>query len=55
MGVPALAQLDSALERAFTADGPYLLNVHIDRHAGALLKTEPLVRMILFDDLEKNL
>ncbi|MFZ9994177.1 MAG: thiamine pyrophosphate-binding protein [Steroidobacteraceae bacterium] len=53
--VTELAQLDSALERAFTADGPYLLNVHIDRHAGALLKTEPLVRMILFDDLEKNL
>ena len=53
--VTELAQLDSALERAFTADSPYLLNVHIDRHAGALLKTEPLVRMILFDDLEKNL
>jgi acetolactate synthase-1/2/3 large subunit len=53
--VTELAQLDSALERAFAADGPYLLNVHIDRNAGALLKTEPLVRMILFDDLEKNL
>ena len=53
--VTDLAQLDQALERALAADGPYLLNVHIDRNAGALLKTEPLVRMILFDDLEKNL
>jgi acetolactate synthase-1/2/3 large subunit len=48
-------QLDGALERAFAAKGPYLLNVWIDRDAGALLKQEPLVRMILFDDLEKNL
>jgi len=48
-------QLDAALARAFAATGPYILNVHIDRMAGALLKSEPLVRMILFDDLEKNL
>lgn len=49
------SELDAALARAFAAEGPYLINVHIDRAAGALLKAEPLVRMILFDDLEKNL
>jgi acetolactate synthase-1/2/3 large subunit len=54
-GITDPRELDAALQRAFAADKPYLLNVHLDRAAGALLKTEPLVRMILFDDLEKNL
>jgi acetolactate synthase I/II/III large subunit len=48
-------ELDAALARALSAEGPYLINAHIDRAAGAELKAEPLLRMILFDDLEKNL
>jgi acetolactate synthase-1/2/3 large subunit len=49
------AQLDAALDRAFAYAGPSVVNVVIDRAAGAELKTEPLARMILFDDLATSL
>lgn len=49
------AQLDSALNRAFAANGPSVVNVVIDRAAGAQLKSDPLAQMILFDDLATNL
>lgn len=49
------AQLDAALNRAFAANGPSVVNVVIDRAAGAQLKSDPLAQMILFDDLATNL
>jgi acetolactate synthase-1/2/3 large subunit len=49
------AQLDAALNRAFAANGPSVVNVVIDRQAGVQLKTDPLAQMILFDDLAANL
>lgn len=49
------AQLDAALDRAFAYEGPSVVNVVIDRAAGAELKSEPLARMILFDDLATSL
>ena len=49
------AQLDAALNRAFAANGPSVVNVVIDRQAGIQLKTDPLAQMILFDDLATNL
>jgi acetolactate synthase-1/2/3 large subunit len=49
------AQLDAALDRAFAHAGPSVVNVVIDRAAGAELKSEPLARMILFDDLATSL
>jgi acetolactate synthase-1/2/3 large subunit len=49
------SQLRPALERAFTAATPAVVNVALDRDAGAELKTEPLARMILFDDLATSL
>jgi acetolactate synthase-1/2/3 large subunit len=53
--VEQLAQLRPALERALAHDGPTVINVLIDREAGATLKTDPRVQMILFDDLASNL
>jgi acetolactate synthase-1/2/3 large subunit len=50
-GVERPDQLAGALDRAFAARGPAVVNVIIDRDAGAQLKTEPRARMILFDDL----
>ena len=49
------AQLDAALNRAFAANGPSVVNVVIDRAAGAQLKSDTLAQMILFDDLATNL
>jgi acetolactate synthase-1/2/3 large subunit len=49
------AELRPALERAFAQNGPSVVNVIIDRAAGAQLKTEPLAQMIMFDDLASNL
>jgi acetolactate synthase-1/2/3 large subunit len=49
------AQLEAALKRAFAHNGPSVVNVIIDRAAGAQLKHEPLAQMILFDDLASNL
>ncbi len=48
-------QLRPALERAFAHNGPSVVNVIIDRAAGAQLKSEPLAQMIMFDDLASNL
>lgn len=45
------AELGSALDEAFAADGPVLINAVIDPAAGAQLKADPLLRMILFSDL----
>lgn len=45
------AELQFALDRAFAAEGPVLVNVVIDPAAGAQLKQDPLLRMILFSDL----
>jgi acetolactate synthase-1/2/3 large subunit len=53
--VATLAQLRPALERALAHDGPTVINVLIDRDAGATLKTDSRVQMILFDDLASNL
>ena len=53
--VTRLGELESALQRAFAHDGPSVLNVHIDREAGAAIKSQPLAQMILFDDLATNL
>ena len=49
------SELESALQRAFAHDGPSVLNVIIDRDAGAAIKSNPLAQMILFDDLATNL
>ncbi len=49
--VAAPVELESALDQAFTAKGPVLVNVLIDPQAGAELKTNPAVRMILFSDI----
>jgi acetolactate synthase-1/2/3 large subunit len=53
--VGSLAELQPAIERAFAASGPSVINVIIDRAAGAQLKSEPLAQMIMFDDLASNL
>ncbi|MBU3671118.1 MAG: thiamine pyrophosphate-binding protein [Sinobacteraceae bacterium] len=53
--VERLAQLRPALERALAHEGPSVINVLIDRNAGAALKTDARVQMILFDDLASNL
>jgi acetolactate synthase-1/2/3 large subunit len=53
--VQAPAELRPALERAFAQNGPSVVNVIIDRAAGAQLKTDPLAQMIMFDDLASNL
>ncbi len=49
------AQLRPALERAFAAETPSVVNVVLDREAGQQMKREPNARMILFDDLATNL
>jgi acetolactate synthase-1/2/3 large subunit len=49
------SELEAALQRAFAHDGPSVLNVIIDRDAGAAIKSNPLAQMILFDDLATNL
>jgi acetolactate synthase-1/2/3 large subunit len=53
--VERLAQLGPALDRAFAAEAPCVVNVLVDREAGAALKTEPHARLILFDDLATSL
>ena len=49
------AELAPALQRAFAHEGPSVVNVAIHPAAGAALKTEPLARMIMFDDLATQL
>lgn len=53
--VQSPAELQPALDRAFAQNGPSVVNILIDRAAGAQLKTEPLAQMIQFDDLASNL
>ncbi len=48
-------ELRPALERAFAAKTPSVVNVVLDRQAGVELKREPKARMVLFDDLATNL
>jgi acetolactate synthase-1/2/3 large subunit len=53
--VERLAALAPALERAFAARAPSIVDVAIDPQSGAALKAEPLARMIVFDDLVTGL
>ena len=48
------AETVAALDRAFAAQGPVVINVHTDPEAGAAIKTDPLLRMILFSDLAEG-
>ena len=51
LGIAGRGELDAVLDDAFAGSGPVLVNVCIDPEAGAELKTNPDVRMILFSDL----
>ena len=53
VGTPA--ELKPALVRAFAAAGPSVVNVKIDRSAGAQIKSDARAQMIMFDDLASNL
>lgn len=53
--VERLAELEAALDAAFACDVPALVNVLVDREAGATLKTDPRAALILFDDLAGGL
>jgi len=53
--VADLASLGPALHRALAARTPSIVDVAIDPESGAALKTEPLARMIMFDDLVTSL
>ncbi len=53
--VERLAKLGPALDEAFAMAKPCVVNVLVDREAGAALKTEPHARLILFDDLATSL
>ena len=55
MQVSRLSDLPQALQAAFDHAGTCVVNVIIDRQAGAAVKGEPLARMIMFDDLASNL
>ena len=46
--------LDAAIARTLAADRPAVLDVLVDREAGAALKTDRHAMMILFDDLATN-
>lgn len=52
--VASPAELETALDAAFADDGTFVVNAIIDRSAGVAIKTEPLAKMILFDDLASN-
>lgn len=49
--VDSQATLGPALDNAFASSGVSVINVEIDREAGAEIKTNPAVRMIMFSDL----
>jgi thiamine pyrophosphate-dependent acetolactate synthase large subunit-like protein len=49
------AELPAALDRAFAHNGPSVVNVLIDRSAGAQVKSDARAQMIMFDDLANNL
>ena len=44
-------ELEAALERAFGEPGPVLVNALLDTAAGAQLRADPRLRMIVFSDL----
>jgi acetolactate synthase-1/2/3 large subunit len=46
--------LDAALDSAIAADRPVLINALLDVDDGAALKSDPLLRMILFSDLAEG-
>ncbi len=46
--------IGTVLDQAFQSDRPALVNVIIDPQAGAEMKSDPLLRMILFSDLEEG-
>ena len=48
-------ELDAAIARVLAADRPAVLDVLVDREAGAALKTDRRAMMIMFDDLASNL
>ena len=48
-------QLKPALDRACASPGPAVVNVIIDRSAGAQVKNDARAQMIMFDDLASNL
>jgi acetolactate synthase-1/2/3 large subunit len=48
-------ELTPALDRAFAHNGPSVINVMIDRSAGAQVKSDTRAQMIMFDDLASNL
>ena len=49
------AEVAPALDRAFAYNGPSVVNVIIDRSAGAQVKSDARAQMIMFDDLASNL
>jgi acetolactate synthase-1/2/3 large subunit len=50
--VEHLGELRPALEAAFAADGPVVVNVLTDPEAGAAIKQDDNLRMIMFSDLQ---
>ena len=53
--VESLDQLAPQLDAAFADNGCTVLNVLVDPDAAALLKSDPLINMIVFDDLASGL
>lgn len=53
--VERLAELGPALDEAFAGEAPCLVNVLVDREAGAAIKTDPRAALIMFDDLATGL
>jgi acetolactate synthase-1/2/3 large subunit len=49
--IDSAAQLEPVLDRAFDTPGLIVVNALVDPQAGAELKTNPDVRMIVFSDL----
>ncbi len=48
------SELEPALERAFAATGPVVVNVVMDQNAGAALRKTPILKTIVFDDLASS-
>jgi thiamine pyrophosphate-dependent acetolactate synthase large subunit-like protein len=53
--VERAAELGSALDAAFACTVPSVVNVLVDREAGAALKNDPRAALIMFDDLATGL
>ncbi len=52
--VATRAELDAAVAVGLTADGPMLIDVHVDPDGGLIRKTEPVLGMILFEDIARD-